>query len=188
MTITINPPSKATTYPHTIITLHWLTVLVIAGVFAAIEIRGYYPKGSDMRSLLTATHKSLGILVLVLTIVRITIRSRISAPTITPAPPAWQNAVAHLTHLTLYAALLAMPLLGWLMTSAGGHPIPFFGLSLPPLIGENKELAHNLEEVHEFIGNALYYVIGLHAVAALAHHYAFRDDTLTRMLPTRRHV
>ncbi len=186
MTITVNPPSKATTYPQAIITLHWLTVLVIAGVFAAIEIRGYYPKGSDMRSLLTATHKSLGILVLLLTIVRIAIRSRTSAPTITPAPPAWQHAIASLTHLILYAALLAMPLLGWLMTSAGGHPIPFFGLSLPPLIGENKELGHTLEEVHEFIGNALYYIIGLHALAALVHHYVRKDNTLTRMLSAAR--
>jgi cytochrome b561 len=94
--------------------------------------------------------------------------------------------IGRLTHLTLYGAMLAMPLLGWLMTSAGGHPIPFFGLSLPPLIGENKELGRTLEDVHEFIGNALYYVIGLHAVAALAHHYAVRDNTLLRMMPMRR--
>lgn len=186
MTITVNPPSKAATYPSAIITLHWLTVLVIAGVFAAIEIRGYYPKGSDMRGLLTSTHKSLGILVLLLTIVRIAIRSRNPSPPIIPAAPAWQDAIARVTHFTLYAAMLALPLLGWLMTSAGGHPIPFFGLSLPPLIGENKDLAHNLEEVHEFIGNALYYVIGLHALAALVHHYVRKDNTLTRMVTAAR--
>jgi superoxide oxidase len=174
------------TYTPALITLHWLTVLVIAGVFAAIEIRGYYPKGSDMRGLLTATHKSLGILVLLLTIVRIAVRSQTRAPIIVPAPPAWQDAIARATHLTLYAAMLTMPLLGWLMTSAGGHPIPFFGLSLPPLIGENKELAHTLEETHEFIGNALYYVIGLHALGALFHHYVQKDNTMTRMLTAAR--
>jgi superoxide oxidase len=186
VTITINPPSKASTYPQAIITLHWLTVLLIAGVFAAIEIRGYYPKGSDMRGLLTMIHQSLGSLVLLLTVLRIAIRSQTPTPPITPAPPAWQHAIASLTHLILYAALLAMPLLGWLMTSAKGHPIPFFGLSFPPLIGENKELGHTLEEVHEFIGNALYYVIGLHALAALVHHYIHKDNTLTRMLSAAR--
>ena len=82
----------------------------------------------------------LGITVLLLVIVRIAIRTQNPAPPIVPAPPAWQNAIAHLTHLTLYAAMIAMPLLGWLMTSAGGHAVPFYGLSLPPLLGENKPL------------------------------------------------
>lgn len=186
MTATIDRSSRTGNYAPAIIAIHWLTVLVIAGAFAAIEIKGYYPKGSDTRALLTATHMSLGILVLLLTIVRLAIRSRNPAPAIIPAPPAWQHAIASLTHLILYAALLAMPLLGWIMTSAGGHSIPFFGLSLPPLIGEHKELAHTLEEVHEFIGNALYYIIGLHALAALVHHYVHKDNTLTRMLSAAR--
>ncbi|HEY8128396.1 MAG TPA: cytochrome b [Hyphomicrobium sp.] len=186
MTAAVNSPSNAHTYTPALITLHWLTVLVIAAVFTAIELKGYFPKGSPERPLLTSIHMMLGITVLLLVVVRIAIRTQNPAPPIVPASPAWQNAIAHLTHLTLYAAMVAMPLLGWLMTSAGGHAVPFYGLSLPPLLSENKPLAHNLEEVHEFIGNALYYVIGLHAVAALAHHYAFRDNTLTRMLPMRR--
>ncbi|MET0639622.1 MAG: cytochrome b/b6 domain-containing protein, partial [Hyphomicrobium sp.] len=59
--------------------------------------------------------------------------------------------------------------------------VPFFGLTIPPIIGPDKELAHTLEEIHEFIGNALYYVIGLHALGALVHHYFLKDDTLLRM-------
>ena len=78
-----------------------------------------------------------------------------------------------------------MPLLGWLLLSAKGKPIPFFGLQLPALIGTDKPLAENLEEIHEFIGTLGYYLIGLHTVAALAHHYFMRDDTLLRMLPSR---
>ncbi len=124
MTATIDGPSRTASYAPAIIAIHWLTVLVIAAVFAAIEIRGYYPKGSDMRGFLTAAHKSLGILVLLLTVIRIAVRSRTPAPAIVPAPPAWQHAIASLTHLILYAALLAMPLLGWLMTSAGRPPDP----------------------------------------------------------------
>jgi cytochrome b561 len=69
------------------------------------------------------------------------------------------------------------------MLSAAGKPIPFFGLELPPLIGENKELAKTIKEVHETGGTVGYYLIGLHTAAALFHHYLVRDNTLRRMLP-----
>jgi cytochrome b561 len=183
VTLAIDQPAKATTYPRALVALHWITALVFVGIFAAVEFHEYYPKGDPMRDLLMLTHKSLGITILLLVIVRIFIRSRTIAPAIIPAPPAWQHAIAHTTHIALYAAMVAMPLLGWLMSNAGGHPAPFFEFELPYLIGENKDLAHTLKETHEFIGNALYYVIGLHAFAALAHHYALKNNTLTRMLP-----
>lgn len=88
-------------------------------------------------------------------------------------------------HLALYAFLVVMPLLGWLVLSAKGKPIPFFGLHLPALIGPNEARAESLEELHEFIGTLGYYLIGLHAAAALYHHYVAHDDTLLRMLPRR---
>jgi cytochrome b561 len=78
-----------------------------------------------------------------------------------------------------------MPLLGWLTVSANGRPLPFFGWELPALIGPNKALGRNIKEVHETIGVLGYYLIGLHALAALFHHYFMRDDTLQRMLPWR---
>lgn len=186
VTVTVNATSPAATYTRGAIALHWITVLVIAAVFTAIELRGYYPKGSETRAFLTSLHMMLGITVLLLVIVRIGIRVRNPAPPIIPAPPAWQDALARLVHLTLYAAMIGMPLLGWTMVSANGHAVPFYGFSLPPIANADKPLAHNLEEIHVFIGNALYYVIGLHALAALTHHYVFRDNTLARMLPLRR--
>jgi cytochrome b561 len=76
-----------------------------------------------------------------------------------------------------------MPLLGWLILSAKGEPIPFFGLQLPALIGESRKVAEWVKEIHEFIGTTGYFVIGLHAAAALFHHYFVRDNTLRRMLP-----
>jgi cytochrome b561 len=170
-------------YSPTLIALHWFMALLIAAVFATIELREYYPKGSETRDFLKSLHYMLGLSVLILVIFRVAILSRSSVPAIVPPPPAWQAVAAHLVHGVLYAAMLALPLLGWLALSAAGKTIPFFGASLPPLIGENKELADSLEEVHEYLGNALYFVIGLHALAALVHHYGFRDNTLTRMLP-----
>ena len=89
-------------------------------------------------------------------------------------------------HLTLYALMVVMPILGWLMLSAAGKPIPFFGLELPALIGTDKELSKQIKEVHEWIGTAGYYLIGLHVLAALYHHHIQHDNTLTRMLPERK--
>jgi cytochrome b561 len=91
-----------------------------------------------------------------------------------------------LLHLALYALMIVMPLLGWLALSAAGKHIPFFGLELPPLIGENKPLVDTIEEIHETIGNIGYFLIGLHIVAALYHHFLVHDNTLARMLPGRK--
>ncbi|MNP75825.1 hypothetical protein D3C76_1729480 [compost metagenome] len=81
--------------------------------------------------------------------------------------------------------MIGAPLAGWLILSAAGKPIPFFGLELPALIGPDKELAGQIKELHELAGTAGYWLIGLHAVAALFHHYVSRDNTLVRMLPGR---
>ena len=84
-----------------------------------------------------------------------------------------------------YAFLLitALPILGWCMLSAAGKPIPFFGLELPALTNENKELSKSIKEIHATAGTVGYYLIGLHAFAGLFHHYVMRDNTLIRMLP-----
>ena len=70
--------------------------------------------------------------------------------------------------------------------SAGGKTIPFFGLELPALVGADKAFAGSVKEIHETIGTIGYYLVGLHAAAALYHHYFVHDDTLRRMLPQRR--
>jgi cytochrome b561 len=91
--------------------------------------------------------------------------------------------LAKLMHLALYVLMICMPLLGWLLLSASGKSIPFFGLELPALVGKNKALAELIKEIHETGGLVGYYLIGLHASAALFHHYFVRDNTLRRMLP-----
>lgn len=78
-----------------------------------------------------------------------------------------------------------MPLVGWLILSAAGKPVPFFGLQLPPLIGQNSNWAELLKEVHGTGATVGYILIGLHAAAALYHHYFLRDNTLSRILPVR---
>lgn len=186
MTSVAEPPLRRETYPPTLIAIHWLTFLLIAAVFAAIELREYFPKGSETRDQLKALHFMLGLTVWLLVFVRLVLRSRERAPRIVPSPSTWQIAASHAMHALLYAVMIAMPVLGWLVLSGEGKPIPFFGLTLPALISENKDLAHRIEDVHVFIGNAFYFLIGFHALAALAHHYVSKDNTLVRMLPLNR--
>lgn len=165
---------------------HWLTLVLLVMVYALIEFRGVFPKGTAGHDAMKTWHEMLGLAVFALTFGRLALRWLLPAPPIAPAPPAWQHALAKTMHLALYAFLLAMPLLGWLMLSAKGKAIPFFGIELPPLLAANKALGHDLEEIHETIGNLGYWLIGLHAAAALFHHYLLRDNTLVRMLPWRR--
>lgn len=171
-------------YSSPSVAMHWLMLLLLVAVYACIELRGMYPRGSDLREALKTWHFMLGLGVFALVFVRLALRLAAgAAPSIRPALPPWQARLAALMHLALYAFLLAMPLLGWLTLSASGKPVPFFGLQLPPLLGADKALAGSLKEIHETIGTIGYYLVGLHAAAALFHHYWTRDNTLLRMLP-----
>lgn len=168
------------------IALHWLMFLLMAAVYATIELRELFPKGSDPRETLKALHFMLGLSVLLLLALRIYARISAPSPIIVPAPSPAQQFAAKLGHLALYGLMLAMPILGWLLLSAAAKPIPFFGLELPPLIGENKGLAKTLKEIHETIGVIGYYLIAGHVLAALYHHHIEKDNTLARMLPQRK--
>lgn len=163
--------------------LHWLMFFLIAAVYACIELRELYPKGSDPREALKTWHFMLGLSVFVLVWIRLAVRLSQVTPQIEPKPAAWELLLAHIVHAALYLLMIGMPLAGWLLLSAAGKPIPFYGLHLPALMAENKELAKLIKEIHETVGTAGYGLIGLHAAAALFHHYYHRDNTLVRMLP-----
>ncbi len=167
------------------ISIHWLTFFLMIAVYALIELREIYPKGSDAREAMKMWHFMLGLTVLGLTLVRIVPRVLFRVPPITPPLPATQRFVAEAVHLILFAALIVLPVLGWLVLSAKGKPIPFFGLELPALIGPNKDLAEKLEEIHANLGTLGYFLIGIHAAASLFHHYIVRDNSLRRILPKR---
>lgn len=177
--------AKATprSYSSLSIALHWLMLLLIVAVYAAINLREFYPRGSDIREAFKMWHFMLGLSVFVLVLVRIVARVTGGTPAITPQPPKWQKLVAKVTHFGLYALMIGMPIGGWLILSASGKPIPFFGLELPALVAPNKDFAGQIKEIHETFGTVGYYLIGLHAVAALFHHYIAKDNTLRRMLP-----
>jgi cytochrome b561 len=168
------------------IALHWFMFLLMAAVYAAIELRELFPKGSDPREALKTLHFMLGLSVLLLVTLRIYARVSTPTPMIVPGVSKAQHLAAKLGHLALYGLMIAMPILGWLMLSAAAKPIPFFGLELPALIDANKELAKSLKEIHQTIGVIGYYLIGIHVLAALYHHHIRKDNTMTRILPLKK--
>jgi cytochrome b561 len=182
----MNWKNSASRYGSLSVGIHWLMVLLFVAVYGTIEFRELFEKGSDPREMLKTWHFMLGMLVFVLVGLRLAARLSGPTPAILPEPLGLQQLSSKLLHLGLYALMIGMPLAGWLMLSAAGKPIPFFGLELPALIGENKDLAKQLKELHEIVGTTGYFLIGLHTVAALYHHYIKHDNTLTRMLPERK--
>ena len=159
-----------------------MLILLIA-VYASMELRDFYPKGSAPREAMKTWHYMLGLTVLALAIVRLAVAVVGPAPAISPRPKKWMGSASSLMKVALYLLMICMPLLGWLLLSAKGNAIPFFGLHLAPLINENKALAELIKELHETVAAAGYFLIGAHAAAALYHHYLIRDDTLRRILP-----
>jgi cytochrome b561 len=169
------------------IALHWLTLLLLVLVYLSIELHDAAPKGSALRANLKSLHFSLGLCVLALVLIRLGVRWGAGrAPAIVPPMPAWQNALAQLMHVVLYAFVVAMPLIGWLAQSASGNPVTVFGWAAPALIGADKAVYRQIKEVHEALATVGYGLVGLHAAAALWHHHFQHDDTLLRMLPGRR--
>lgn len=164
-----------------LIALHWLTVVLIAAVFAFSEFRGIFPRGSSERSMMMTLHAQLGLTVLVLLVLRLVLRARARLPAVSPPLPNWQIVLSRIVHAALYLWMLVMPLAGWALRSAEGVAVSLWGIPLPPLVAESHALAEALEEFHETAGTFGYFLIGIHAGAALLHHYLWHDDTLRRM-------
>lgn len=164
--------------------LHWLIAILLAAAYFFIEQRDLFPRGSTARLNMVQAHFWAGLAVFVLAIWRIVLRWRRPVPPIAPPPPAWQAWSARGLHLSLYAFLVVMPLLGLATAWSDGKALylPFTDIAVPALLPQDKALAAQLEELHGSIGEFFYWVIGLHVLAALYHHWLRRDDTLRRML------
>jgi cytochrome b561 len=161
--------------------LHWLTALLIIGLSIVGLVMTELPN-SPLKMQVYALHKSFGLTVLALTLLRLAWRFIAGAPADLPASRL-QTLAAKAVHGLMYFLLLAMPLSGWLFNSAAGFPLRWFNLvQLPKLfIGYNpvlKDLAHDLHESGFYLLAALLLV---HAGAALFHHYVLKDDALKRM-------
>jgi cytochrome b561 len=164
---------------------HWLTAIgVIALIAVGLWMTGL-PTGIAKINIY-ALHKSFGITLLGLAVLRLLWRLLDDRPLAPAGQPRWQQRAAGATHVLLYFLLIAMPLSGWLYNSAAGFPLRWFKLvNLPHLVDSDpalKELAH---QAHEFGAWLLIALLALHVAAALKHHFVDRDDTLNAMLGRR---
>ena len=160
---------------------HWGMAVLYAGIIAV----GYYmsdlPNGADKMKIY-ALHKSVGVLLLGLALARLLWRAIDARPSSDPAP-AWQQRVALLTLVALYALMLALPLTGWLYNSAAGFPLRWFNLvNLPALSAADPQIKGWAKELHETGAALLIALVGVHVLGALKHHFLDKDSTLQRML------
>ena len=163
--------------------LHWIVVALILTMAYLGLTMGDLPNGPD-KIKTYALHKSIGITILALVALRLSWRVHAGAPDPVPGTPRWQTRIASLTHRAFYVLLFAMPLSGWILNSAAGFPLQWFGLfNLPYIVGENHDLHELAEEAHEIMFWLLALLVAVHAGAAFYHHLFLRDTTLTRMLP-----
>jgi cytochrome b561 len=179
----MNPDPASLKATRLLIALHWITLALLVVLVLLMELRGIFPKGSVPREAMKAGHYLLGSTVLVLTLLRIAVRSRASLPPVVPPLPRWQHRLAGVVQWSLYALL--MPLIGWSLLSAGEAAFPLTGWPVPAVPGVDRALEHTLEEFHETGANLVYILVGVHAAAALYHHYLVGDNTLRRMCASR---
>lgn len=170
-------------YTRTAIFLHWFIALLI---FAAFPLGVYMhdlPFSPDKLKLYS-WHKWLGVSVFFLVVMRLIWRAGHRPPPLPVLMPHWQKLAAQAVHLLLYVLIAAIPISGWLMSSAKGFQTVWLGvLPLPDLVSKNKELGDLLREVHESLNLLLLGLLLAHVGAALKHHFIERDGVLVRMLP-----
>lgn len=164
--------------------LHWLIMLLIAILATVGLIMTDLPK-TPKYFWVYDLHKSTGLLVLALVLVRIGWRLYAGKPRPLPEVPAWQRRVAGVTHALLYILMLAIPLSGWLYDSASGlRPLRWYGaLEVPKLAAPDEGLAEVARDAHEWLFWVLLALVIVHAGAALYHHLFRNDAVLARMLP-----
>lgn len=187
MTTSISSPAQADTarYDSTTIVLHWLTAVLVLGLFALAEIWGFLPRGTPTRRLLQSLHISFGLTfaaVLVLRIVwRLTAGRRLP-----PAASGWMGKAGAGVHGLLYLLMAAQIVLGFLFRWAQGEPFTFFGLfDVPTLIPIAHEQRRYIGGWHDTVAWAIVVLALVHALAGLFHHYFLRDGVLRRMAPRR---
>jgi cytochrome b561 len=163
--------------------LHWAIVLLIIAQFTLATLFDDLPSGMKKLGLI-ARHKSIGITILALAIVRLLWRWMNTHPPLPATLKPYESSLARVTHVLLYVLLFAVPLTGWTMSSARGFPVSWFGLfTLPDLVAKNKQLYETLVTTHGVLAWSLGVVATLHLLAALKHHFWLKDDVLKRMLP-----
>jgi cytochrome b561 len=162
---------------------HWVIAALIVVQFVLARLADPLPLGIEKLKLL-ARHKSVGMTVLMLAILRLLWRVGHRPPDLPAGMTPLERRLAHATHAAFYVLLFAMPLTGWMMSSAKNYAVSWFGLfTWPNLIGQSEPAFDFLRNTHDLLSDALFAIAVLHIAAALKHHFWNRDDVLVRMVP-----
>nr|WP_166175998.1 cytochrome b [Altererythrobacter segetis] len=164
-------------------TLHWLIAIAVIVDWRLADAAEHAPRGQHFAVL--QPHFALGMAILVLTVLRLVWRLTHRAPPFSSDLAAWERVLARTVHFVFYVLLVGLPLMAWIGTSMWNQPTDFFGLfTIPNLpFGENRGLGHELQELHGTLGEVMLYLIVLHVLGALKHHFWDKDGNLYRMLP-----
>lgn len=172
-------------YTHVAIGLHWTIALLVFGGWGLGLYMHELPL-SPAKLRYYSWHKWIGVTVFLLAVLRVAWLATHPAPPLPAAMSRFQALLARLTHTALYILLFALPVSGWLMSSAKGVPTVYFGvLPLPDLVAKDKALGERLAEVHELLAFTLAALVLLHLAAALKHQWIDRDGLIDRMWPRR---
>jgi cytochrome b561 len=163
--------------------LHWIIVLLIINQWVIGMRADALPLGVAKLQAL-AWHKSFGITILALAVVRLVWRWMNPVPDLSAETRPWERVLAKISHVLLYGLIFALPLTGWLMSSAKNYPVSWFGLvQLPDLVAPSEALFQQMRSLHHTLFAVLVAVAALHIAGALKHHFIDRNDVLKRMLP-----
>ena len=169
-------------YSAAAITLHWLIALAVIGQFIGMRYAEGLERTDPMMGTVFMLHKSTGLTILVLTLIRLGIRIPRGFLPLPEHMAGWEVVLARTTHIGFYALLLLMPLTGWIFGISAERGLDWYGLfSVPPL--PLKGLAELAHEFHEYGAWVLLALFVLHVSGALKHHFLDRDLVLTRMIP-----
>jgi cytochrome b561 len=162
--------------------LHWLTVALVLAAYllsaGGPEARVYSTAADGARRI----HETLGMAAFGVVLLRLLWRLVDTPPASHPGPP-WMTLSARLVHVLLYGLLAAIPITAILGTWYEGHPLTLLGLDIAPWVGAAHDLGQLIMEIHTTLGNVILWLAGLHAMAALVHHYYLRDTVLKSMIP-----
>ncbi len=171
--------------------VHWLIVALIIVQYVLAQLaeaagheRAAHPAAALQQLALLARHKSVGLTIFALAVLRLLWRWYSPPPRFPAAMPRWQVNSAKLTHYAFYALLMLLPMSGIVMSAASNYPLSYFGLfTIPNVVAPDETLKDIMKERHEMLFNILVVVAVVHVGAALKHHFVNRDDVLRRMLP-----
>jgi cytochrome b561 len=176
-------PISPSRYSAVAKSFHWIIAALVVTQFVLFYLEDDLPKGSRKLHLLD-WHKSVGMTILMLAILRLLWRLNHPPPALPAGMTALERRLARGTHMAFYVLLFAMPLTGWMQSSAKNYSVSWFRLfTWPNLIGQSEAAFNILHTTHEVLSDALFAIAVLHIFAALKHHFWNKDNVLVRMLP-----